>query len=144
MGTVVTLLFAVALLIPCLCASAAAMEADDSSGCCPETGQSEVDVSDHDGQDGDDMSDCCCSDPVDTCSSNDLADTSFLPQTTTSSFEENIQGPNTWWTPDLVATLWLVDRLADAETTSTVEATAYHSIRPDRSEIYLEHSILRL
>ena len=140
-----TLVFSAALLIPCFCATAMAAEAqtEDSTDCCPETGESNAESSPDDQQSDHEDTSCCCDGPV-SCSSNDAADAQFLPNTVTSSFDEDLDAPNQWWTPDMVATLWLVDQLSEGVEVSETQPVSLHTVRPDRSDAYLEHSVLIL
>ena len=137
----VTLIFSVALLLPCLCATAAAqpMEAagEEASDCCPESAEDDESTEHED-------SGCCCDGPT-SCSSNDASDSPFVYQATTSSFDEDdFEAPTSWWTPQLVATLWLFDRLATYTDHSSPPPTTSTSISTDESETYLQHATLLL
>ena len=134
------LMFSATILLPCLCAAAVdaedeALGEDEASSCCPE--RAEESPEDEQGDD------CCCEGPMAQTSGDELV--AHTGQTAlTSSCEDDVESPNTWWTPDLVATLWLVDRLATTELPlPSVDVSSTHH-RPDRSATYLEHANLLL
>lgn len=53
-----------------------------------------------------------------------------------------LEGPDFWWSPQLVATLWLVDRLAEATTPTTPPGSPPPTLAADRSNTYLTLSTL--
>lgn len=132
-----TLLFASVLLLPCLCATAMAQESDQpAEDCCP-SGQSPM-------EDGEDRhSEDCCGGCASACGDTD--NTSAIPSggaiVSTAEIGEDIDGPGLWWTPDIVAALWLVDRFALLEE-QRLDALSFipSEIRPDRSDTYLQHA----
>ena len=118
--------------MPCLCAAAENAE-EPPSDCCPMSGDSDPTEERED-------SDCCCA-TVGACGEPDAiqspADLAGLVGT---SQLDEIDGPTTWWSPDLVAALWLVDRIASLSAASLPPAEYTSEVRPDRSNTYLEHA----
>ncbi len=113
---------------------------EGSSECCPETQDTE---SASNGGDDDQHGDDCCCDGVSTCSDSDsrtLSGVDAIPSTF--EMDHQLEGPTFWLTPDLVATLWLVERLAANIGSSTSVPPPLIEARTDRSDAYLEHSIL--
>ncbi|MFU8802971.1 MAG: hypothetical protein ACNA8W_04090 [Bradymonadaceae bacterium] len=56
--------------------------------------------------------------------------------------EEQLQGPTSWWSPDLLVALWLIDRLARSTPIAFPVEASPPILRPDRSNTYLIHSTL--
>ena len=130
----VMLMFSALLMAPCFCATAMATEAEDAddSGCCPEQAAQESDPQEDPGEE----EGCCCT-TLSACGQSDGVTIAGDGGAVISTFDEDdaVDRDGTWWTPDLVATLWLVDRLSTAfETPSTSEEIPPHKLRPDRSE----------
>lgn len=144
LAPLVTLAFSAVLVLPCFCATAMA-QGSESGGeagadCCPETSSQSTDADSSDVPGDDD--DCCCDDGA-TCVGDAGDDTVFGHQAVTSSFDESdVEAPNTWWTPDLVATLWVVDRLAETSTPTADQVVETDDVHPDESDTYLQQATL--
>ena len=133
----VTLTFAATMLLPCFCATAFAADLDETSStdCCPETGESSPGDEEQDG-------DACCCNGLSACGQSDTTERANLDALLGSEVDDgaNLEGPTTWWTPDLVAALWLIDRIANS--TDSIAPPKFHAPtdRPDRSDTYLKHA----
>jgi len=113
---------------------------DGASDCCPETQAAE---SASQGEDDDQHGDDCCCDGVTACSDSDTKSLSGIDaMPSTFETEHELEGPTFWLTPDLVATLWLVERLAANDGSTTSVPPPLDEVRTDRSDSYLKHSIL--
>ena len=128
-AVVATLAFTAMLTLPCFCASASA-QMEESEERCPCT------ENEHDQE----HEDCCCG-----CAAATPVDegTDVLPSggaVILSVDEDALETPSTWWSPDLVVTLWLVNRLAEFEAVAHPEDVEPPTLRPDLSDTYLRHS----
>lgn len=144
-ATLVTLAFSAVLLAPCFCATATASELDESDDgdCCPTQNEEPDEPGEHDNDEGDD---CCCA-VFSVCEQSSQAVPVGGGDALISTFQEDgeIDSPTTWWTPDLVAALWLVDYLAGVDDTVDVsDDIPPLENRPDRSETYLQQLTLLL
>lgn len=138
----VTLMFSALLVAPCFCSTASAEESGDSDdeGCCP----SQVAPDSNSGEEPEDEEGCCCT-MLSTCGQSEGGALSVSGGAVVSTFDDelSLQGPTTWWTPDLVATLWVVDRLSIAfDSAPSWSEVPPYIVRPDRSQSYLTHSVL--
>ncbi len=138
-GFLTTLLFASVMLLPCLCGTAMALEVESGgdSDCCP---SNEAPAENEDEDPGPDHD--CCDGCVVAC--GEAADIDGnLGEAVLSSTQEltEIDDSSSWWTPDLVATLWLIDQVAlFTEGKQPQPANLPTAQRPDRSDTYLQHS----
>ncbi len=138
LATMTALGFVSFLLIPCLCSTAAAGEIEDeATGCCPFSQDSEPE---EEGPEDRESNNDCCSDCASTCTkgagNGDFANSEAVLQ-----MERELLGeltPQTWWTPQILATLWLVDRLAEADFSPEPIAWQIRQAHPDRSDTYLQ------
>ena len=138
LATATAIFFASLLLVPCLCATAMAQETGEpSEDCCPLSQEPTQD----DRHDED-----CCGGCTTACGEAEDIGVSAQGGVVISSVEVNgeIDGPNTWWTPDLVAALWFVDRLALLSEPVPTPEFAVLDNRPDRSDTYLQHATFLL
>lgn len=142
LAPVVTLAFSAVMLLPCLCATAMAQDVEstvgDEAGCCPETGE----PAESQDEPGDSDDDCCCEGATSCANGVDVESPLSIDATTSSSEETDIDEPTTWWTPDLVATLWVVDVLADALQPQPSAHPEPDDVRPDESGTYLKTATL--
>ena len=136
LGLVTTLAFSAVLLLPCFCATAMAQQDVDPADveeCCPSKQAPSDDEPAHD--------DCCC-DGVSVCGESGEAPAAQGSYGIVPSSEDmtSIDGPTTWWTPQLVATLWLVDQLASSTDDAEPPRISPPVQLSDRSDTYLQHS----
>lgn len=137
-----TVVFAVVLTLPCLCATAMAGEVDsgDEDKCCPMSKDSEPEEEPQDEQ-GD--HDCCGGCAAACGEAHDMDRTEGEAGGLAQEREaDSVSAGQSWWTPELLANLWLIDRLAGLETTSSPTYRFSHLYRPDRSATYLQHKTL--
>jgi hypothetical protein len=125
------------LLIPCLCGTAAAAEIEEEpTGCCPFSQDSDPEET----PDDQDPDHDCCSDCGTICvqgqGNGDLVGSEAVLSTERDDLEQ--AGPKLLWTPQILATLWLVDRLADVEIPSQPPAQHLSTDLIDRSDTYLK------
>lgn len=139
--SVMALMTAVAFMLswaaPCACSTAMADEGDDQgSSCCPSNNDSTPDdeAPEHD----------CCGSCVGFCSDDTAgqSDTTLAAVTADGERELPAAMPSPW-TPDLLAAIWFVERLAaidlGADRPTPLRGTTYV---PDQSDNYLRHATL--
>lgn len=141
LGLFTTLAFASVLLLPCLCATAFAQgsESTTATDCCPsnQTPQEDEEQPAYD----------CCGGCTTACGQAGDLDVVDVKAALAQSPEiaGDLDGPTQWWTPDLVAALWLADRIANLAQTSASPPIEHLSDPAfDRSDTYLQHAVLLL
>lgn len=143
LGVLTMLAFLSASLLPCLCATAAAEDIErlEDGDCCP----SAADTSHEEEPSDTDHSDCC-GNCVTACGEAQDFDASPLDVAVVSTTEvtSSIDAPNLWWTPELVATLWVVDHLVSSSNHASTPMVESFDLRPDRSDTYLQHATFLL
>lgn len=139
LAAVTALLFSGALLIPCVCAAAMG-EADEvaDEGCCPETVDEQPDEPDGD------ESTCCCDDGTACTTAPTQANVGDGIGAIVVDDDVEVDGPSFWLTPSMVAALWLIDRIAGLDNSDPLPVASATELRPDGSDLFLEHSTLLL
>ena len=134
----------------CLCSTATAVESDSSdmaasdasSDCCPFSKQEENEEPDEGP-----AHDSCCSDCNMACGEPGERQAHELPSAVVVSADEMTdveEADKTWWTPELVATLWLAERLAEFDDQPPIAIDSPSEHRPDCSGTYLKTSTFLL
>ena len=117
MTAVTAIAFAFMWLSPCLCSTAMAAEMEgEPSGCCPHSQDSQSE-SDQDSPEHPDKDQGCCVDCDAVCAQGGNVDLGDGDASMMHSEREELDelAFDSWSAPQLLATLWLVDRLAEYE-----------------------------
>lgn len=136
LAALATLFFTFVMSLPGICAMAVASpgtDGDFSCTCLGSSGDSEVD----------DEHSCSCGCDIMSDGHDSPEVDPVLGGLASSQEELKVSSPTLWWTPKLVATLWVVDRLAGAPILSDPVLPPLAALPLwDRSDLYLENSIL--
>ena len=130
-----TLIFASAFMLPCLCSTAMAAEKVEGEASCP------CSEKDHENQNHGES--CCCGcDGVNPLEPGESVEMNAPAALTTNNLGEEVRGPGSWWSPELLVALWLLERVEFVEDELLPPSQGPPELYSDHSETYLEHSTL--